>query len=223
MALRAEVAVPSSIAFLFGSALGLVVGWVVATGGQTEVKSSPQAMSQGGGAQQAASQEVQLREALAMHEELLAGDPTNPRLLRTVGEYHAALGDHGVALQRYAEARRLIDADPSQSVELPELLFDQALSLAELDRYAEALALLEEATEVEPANTSPRLIQVYIYMRRIMPNPPPGFDRREALAKAEALLGEILELEPSHPEALELKQAIDSVRQSRQGAGDTAP
>jgi tetratricopeptide (TPR) repeat protein len=216
---RADVAVPSGIAFLFGSALGLTAGWVIATGGQTEPdrgQSGRRAAPQQAAPQQdAASQEMQLRESLAMHEELLAGDSENPRLLKTVGEYHAALGGHDKALEFYARAETALRADPAFASEVPQLLFDQALSLAELDRYRESLAMLEEASEMEPQNVSPLLIQVYIYMRRIMPAPPPGFDRREALARAEVLLADILRIEPGHGEALQLQQAIASVRSSR--------
>lgn len=228
MAFRAEVAVPAGIAFLFGSALGLTVGWVIATGGQTEVSPAPsgRGAAQQAAPQQAASQEVQLRESLAMHEELLAGDPENPRLLRTVGEYKAALGEHQKALEHYDAAEAILRADPSGASELPQLLFDRALSLAELDRYRESLDLLETAAELQPQDVTPRLIQVYIYMRRIMPAPPPGFDRREALAKAELLLAEILRIDPGNREALDLQGAIESVRRGRQqsgGAGDEAP
>ena len=77
MSLRAEVAVPASIAFLFGSALGLTVGWLVASGGQTQPERGPsqaQAQAQPSSQQAAASEEVQLREALSMHQELLANE-----------------------------------------------------------------------------------------------------------------------------------------------------
>ena len=84
MAVRADVAVPSVIAFLFGAASGLVVGWLVATGGQTTPTPAPAGAPAGGAPPpsaptSAAQQEAELREALRMHEELLEhAQPRHP-------------------------------------------------------------------------------------------------------------------------------------------------
>ena len=102
------------------------------------------------------------------------------------------------------------------------MLFAKGLTLAESDRYREALDALEEASALEPSNVSPRLVQVYVYMRRIMPAPPEGFDRLGAVRRAEELLDEVLTIDPGNAEASQLKQAIVSVRRGReaqQGAG----
>jgi tetratricopeptide (TPR) repeat protein len=219
MAVRADVAVPSVIAFLFGAACGLVTGWLVGSGGQTEAgapaaAAAPVEGGGGSGAPSAAQQEREMREALRMHEELLAASPDNARLVRTVAEYHAALGGHEKALAMYAQAEELIRRDGLPDEELVEVLFDRGLSLAELSRVREAIDSLEAAVELDPRSVKARLVQVFIYLRRVMPAPPPGFDRRDSVLRAEQLVNEVLAIDPSNADALGFKRTIDSVRAS---------
>lgn len=224
---RLDVALPSAFSFVFGAAVGLVVGWLAATGGQTDPHGGDgaQASAAGSGAPaaaDAAAREVQLRETLAMHEQLLADQPDNARLQRTVGEYQAMLGEYEPALARYERAEELARG-AGDDEELAQVLVDRGLAEAELGRFEQSLAHLAEAADMRPEDVTPRLVQAYLYLTRIMPSPPPGFDRREAVTRAEELLDEVLSLEPGNADARRFKDLIESVRRSRSEEGAPAP
>src|SRR5439155_3943945 len=92
-----------------------------------------------------------------------------------------------------------------------------------------AFAKLDEAQKADPMDTRSRLTAAAIYLTRIMParTLPPGFDRKEALAKAEALLDEVLRIDPKNQFALGFQSQIDQVRASmgrpRPGAAVVPP
>jgi tetratricopeptide (TPR) repeat protein len=226
VALRTEVVLPSLFACLFGVAAGLVIGFQVGKGGQVEADEArsrrgpapagARGEEQGAAPDDAARREMQLREAIASHEEALTEDPDNIQLLWTVAGFHVSLGQPEEALTYYARADAVM---ASGSVEVTDAerenaLVDEALAHAGVGEMRGALHRLEEAVVMNPSGTRSRMAQIWLYVMRIMPNPPPGFDRKEAAARAEELIIEVLEIQPGHPQATQFQQLIDSVRSS---------
>ena len=153
------------------------------------------------------------RKRLALHEALLEKSPEDVRLLQTVGNYHGLLGDNAKAMEVYAKAETSSRKEATTD-NLIEVLTDQAVSLTELGDLPGALAKLKEAEGIAPKDTRSRLTHAVVLMTRVMPNPPPGFDRKSAVLEAEELLKAVLVIEPSEPHALELLGMIGSIRSS---------
>lgn len=221
---RLEVLLPTAVAFLFGIGTGVVIHHAVTTGRQAEPGSGPERAraapaTPAGGATAAdeAAQVAEMERMLAVHEQLVEDNPDDPSLMRTVGNYRSLLGDQRGALAMYERARELQGA-AAPVEERSQLLVDIAVSRAELGDTMEAIAMLEEAAALDPEDVRSRLSQAYLYLTRVMPSPPPGFDRREAVSRTESLLDEVLAIDPDNADALQFRQLIDSVRRTRPGA-----
>ena len=234
---RLQVVLPAVVMFVFGVGVGFVVSWAATQAKQVE-PSVDGAMAQGGapmgegpgpmggggamggGSDHEGEQAPQspdedpavMRQRLALHEQLLAKNPEDVRLLRTVGNYQGLLGDNDAALATYAKAEKLA-RDKGESTQLVEILCDEGVSLAEKRDLVGAFAKLDEARRLSPSDTRSRLTAAVILMTRVMPSPPPGFDRKEAVVKAEALLGEVLAIEPNEPNATQMLGLINQIRE----------
>jgi tetratricopeptide (TPR) repeat protein len=214
-ALRLEVALPAAVAFMVGAATGLTIGWVAGKGGQVAPAAQPTTATAPSEPAAAADEQAQLRQMLAVHEKLLADDPESPTLLRTVGTYHSALGEHDEALGYLEKAEENAQRAALEPAERAAILTDLGIVHAERGDVAQALEKLRAASSLDPGDARSRLAQVYVYLTRVMPNPPPGTDRKQAVATAEALLAEALAIEPTNADALQFKALLDSVRKSR--------
>lgn len=213
---RLQVALPAILTFIFGLGAGIVVGYVAWSGKQVTPSLEPPPMQEAAAAPQGQGGEdnpEEYRKRLALHEALLEKNPEDIRLLRTVGNYHGLLGDNARAMEVYAKAETVARKETTTD-NLVEVLTDQAVSLTELDDLPGALAKLKEAEGVAPKDTRSRLTHAVILMTRVMPNPPPGFDRKSAVLEAEQLLKDVLAIEPAEPNAVELLGMIASIRSS---------
>lgn len=216
MAVRQDVALPAAVTFAIGLVAGFLVAHAVGRGRQVAPEArtavpgaaAPAASPSGGG------QAEQARELLTVHEGLLADNPDDPDLLRTVGNYRSLLGDQEGALEVYGRAEELTRGSEAGEDRVA-LLVDMGVAHAELGDLPEALRLLEDAAALDATDVRSRLSQVYLYLTRVMPAPPPGFDRREAVHRAERLIDEVLAIDPHQSDALQFKQLIDSARASR--------
>lgn len=213
---RLQVALPAVVTFVFGLAFGLVAGrilWVgqPAAGGMAQAQGAPpprqQQQESAGGAE-----EAQIRAMLAAHEGLLKEKPEDLGLLRTVGNYHAILNENDQALEYYAKAMDLA-VKAGDDAQVTDILIDEGVSLVEKGDIAAGLRKLEEASAREPKNVRARLTRVAVYLERVMPQPPPGFDRKEALVSAESVLDEVDAIEPGNEFAVQFRATIDGVRQ----------
>ena len=224
MPVRLEVALPATVTFVFGLAAGLVIGHVVTKDGEPAQGPPPVAAVSPEQVQAPAGgpSEAEARRTLDVHLQLLEGKPDDVHLLRTVGNYHAMLGELDQAMARYRRAEELARAGADQA-ELPQLLVDRAVVHAEQGDLPQALEVLQEAAALDPEDTRSRMSAAYLYLVRVMPAPPPGFDRRTAVQKAEILLDEVLALEPDNADARRFKDLIVSVRQGRLGTPPAAP
>jgi len=224
MAVRLEVALPACVAFLFGVVTGLTVSHVVAKRNAPDPHPNVAPAAQPDAAPQAAAEEAQLRQMLGVHEKLLAEKPDDASLLRMVGNYHVALQQHSQALELLSRAEAAARAQGLPPDQLAAILVDQGVALADSGELEPSLRTLEQAATLDPADVRSRLAQAYLYLTRIMPNPPPGFDRREAAARADALIDDVLAIDPANADALQFRQLMDSVRRSRQmGDATTQP
>ncbi len=225
---RLHVALPAIVTFVFGAAFGLIAGRMAFGPKPGQAHGAGQAAPARAGeaarpapAVDPAAEEADLRRTLEAHEKLLVASPDDVRLLRSVGNYRALLGKHEDALAAYRRAREVASA-AGDTPQVVQVLVDEGVSLAEAGDLGEAFALLREAATLDPKDTRSRLTQVAIYILRVMPQPPPGFDRKEAVATAERLLAEVEAIEPANPHAAEFRGIIDSVRASmgrpREGA-----
>lgn len=226
MAVRLEVALPVSIAFIFGCAVGLVVGHLVGKGGQ--VRPQPQQAASEGPAQQQAPQdeahsEAQMLQMLDVHEKLLVDKPDDVGLLTTVGNYRAAVGKLDEADAAYAKAETLARQGQGSTRELAQVLAGQAMVLAERGNPMAAVAKCDEAAELDVTDVQSRALQVYIYMAQVMPAAPPDLDRKATVAKVKARIAEILALDPQNADALQFQSLIEGVERSRSGTGATTP
>jgi hypothetical protein len=224
VAVRLEVALPVSIAFIFGCAVGLVIGHVLGKGGQVRPQ---QAAATEAAPQEApddeAHSEARLLQMLDVHEKLLTEKPDDVGLLTTVGNYRAAVGRLDEAEQAFAKAETLARQGQGSPRELAQVLSGQAMVLAERGDPMAAVAKCDEAASLDVADVQSRALQVYIYMTRIMPSAPPGLDRKETVRKVKSRIEEILALDPQNADALQFKELIEGVERSRGGMGDTAP
>jgi tetratricopeptide (TPR) repeat protein len=222
MSLRPEVALPAAMTFVFGVAVGIVVSHAIS---HPPVLPAPAAAAAApaqpaGEPADTAGEQARLREMLATHEKLLADRPDDLTLLRTVGDYHAALGHHDEAMEHFLHAEDIARRDALPPATLAAILTEKGIVSAESGDVASALRTLEEASRLDEKDARSRVVQVYVYLTRVMPSPPEGFDRRQAVERAEALIAEALAIEPTNADALQFKALIDSVRQrSRPGAG----
>lgn len=222
---RVNAALPAVLTFVFGLAFGLVAGRILwgdatrsaetARAGAAPAAMGGSAMGEGSGqppARDEGPSPEKLRALLAQHEALLAKTPDDVGLLRTVGQYHAMLDEQEKALERYGRARELAEkaGDAGQA---QQILIDEGIALSEAKDVKGAFAKLREAAARDPKDVRSRLTQVAIYLMRVMPAPPEGFDRKAAVADAETLLDEVQAIDPQNPTALEFRGYIDSVRQ----------
>lgn len=233
---RLQVALPAIVTFIFGLAFGLVAGkilWVAAPGpgsggAQPDLRTGsagnmgappPQQQAQG-------PDDAQMRQMLAAHEGLLEKDPANLSLVRTVGNYHAILGQNEQALTLYARAMELAEKEGNAS-EVTDIMIDQGVALVEQGDVAGGLKRLEEASARDDKDVRSRLTRAAVYLERVMPAPPPGFDRKQALTSAESVLDEVEAIEPDNEFAVQFRSAINGVRtmmgRPREGAAPPAP
>ena len=231
-------ALPAILMFVFGLCAGVLVGYATWGGAQVEpaaaqmapARAGESAQAQGGQDRRAAApppdeDPAVLRKRLEVHEGLLAESPEDVRLLRTVGNYHGMLGQQDEALAAYAKAEALA-RQKGETTQLVEILTDQAVALTEKEDFTAAFAKLDEAGKAAPSDTRSRLTAAVILMTRVMsaPTPPPGFDRKESVLRAEALLREVLVIQPNEPNAVEMLGYIESIRAQRdRGAPLGAP
>lgn len=214
---RMQIVLPAILMFVFGVGAGLVAGYVAWAGRQVEPSGEPPpqqaAAAQGQQGESGEDNPEELRRRLALHEALLEKSPDDARLLRTVGNYHGLLGDNTKAMDVYGRAEKLA-REKADAESLVAVLTDQAVSLTEMGDLSAAFGKLSEAETAAPKDTRSRLTHAVILMTRVMPNPPPGFDRKSAVLEAEQLLKDVLSIEPSEPNALELLAMIGSIRSS---------
>ncbi|MEM7243815.1 MAG: hypothetical protein AAF533_00650 [Acidobacteriota bacterium] len=227
MATRLEVALPAAVAFVFGTACGGIAGWLAATGGQLQpdlsrplpLAGSSSAPPPAATSAEDAERERQLRENLDRHLELVESDPGNVKLWRSIAEFQLGLNLLEDARASYEKAVTLAEGEGDDE-ELGKILMGQALLLSEAGENVEALDLLDRSSALMPESIRPRLMAAFVCMTQLMPNPPPGYDRKDAVERAEKNLAEVLLLSPGHPEALRMQGMIDNVRRS---LGQTPP
>lgn len=217
---RLHVALPAALTFVFGVGFGLVVSRVAWSGRQAVPRADgmPSAATPTtGGASPHDGDGLDdpqiLRKSLAQHEALLVASPEDIGLLRAVGNYRSMLGENDEALEIYARAEALARTK-GDITQLVNILTDAGVALAEKGQYAEGLAKLDQAKATEPQDTRSRLTAALILLTRIMPAPPPGWDRKQAGERAEALLREVLVIEPGESNATEMLGMIASIRGS---------
>jgi hypothetical protein len=213
---RLKAALPAVLTFAFGLSFGLVVGHSLWAGRQKVPVAMPEETDEEAPAQADAGQEgpspEEVRKLLASHAELLKASPDDIRLLRSVGNYHAMLNEQDEALAKYAHAEEVARASGDKEA-LAQILTDQAVSLAEKGDIIACFAKIDAAREADPKDVRSRLTGAAILMVRVMPSPPPGWERKQVVARAENLLDEIDVLEPQNPYAREFREHINSVRQ----------
>lgn len=219
---RLAVALPAILTFAFGLGAGVVIGYVAWEGGQAAPSAASAASAAapgaagGGEARRAAAPPADedpeiLRKRLEIHEQLLDASPEDVRLLRTVGNYRAMLDRQDEALEVYGRAEALARRK-GETTQLVEILTDQAVALTEKEDFTAAFAKLDEAGKAAPADTRSRLTAAVILMTRVMPSPSPIIDRKEAVARAESLLREVLVIQPNEPNAVEMLGMIEAIR-----------
>jgi tetratricopeptide (TPR) repeat protein len=230
---RLEVALPAIMTFLFGLGAGVVIGYVAWEGNQEEPaatatsspSSPPPQAADGSESRRAAPRSPDddpevLRKRLEIHQQLLAANPEDVRLLRTVGNYHGMLGQQDEALEAYSKAEALA-RQKGETTQLVEILTDQAVAMTEKEDFLAAFAKLAEARKAAPTDTRSRLTEAVILMSRVMPSQAPIIDRKEAVARAEALLREVLVIQPGEPNAVEMLSMIEAIR-AQMGRGAPA-
>ena len=216
---RLQVALPAIITFVFGVAFGLVAGKMLFTRPAEAPGLQAQAMPMGAGPQAAGQQaeptaaevEAESRRMLDLHAQQLAKAPDDVGLNRMVANYHVDLGESDEALVLYARARELAEK-AGDAAQVTDIMIDEGIALVEKGDVAGGLKGMEEATARDPKDIRGRLTRTVVYLQRVMPSPPPGFDRRQALTSAEELIAEVLQVDPQNEYALQFRSTIESVR-----------
>jgi hypothetical protein len=219
---RLQVALPAVLTFVFGLAFGLVAGrilWVTpADSRHAGVPRSGEAegmAGDGGGMTSGEAQDMgdgspdprQMRAMLDAHLKLLKDKPDDLNLTRTVGNYHAMLGENDEALVLYARAREIAETTKDEA-QITDIMIDEGIALVDKNDVAGGLRRLEEASARDPKDVRSRLTRVAVYMQRVMPQPPPGFDRKIAINEAERLLDEVQAIDPANPFGSQFRATI---------------
>ena len=227
---RLQAALPAILTFIFGVAFGLIAGRMLWTKPAAAPPSAAAPMMGGGageGMQQQqepdpAQAEAETRRMLALHEQQLAKSPDDVGLTRIVANYHADLGEADEALALYARARELAEKAGDEA-QVTDIMIDEGIELVEKGDIKGGLERMAQAATRDPKDVRGRLTRVVVYMQRVMPAPPPGFDRKEALASAETLIAEVLAIDPQNEFAIQFQQTIDGVRGSMKRPGAAPP
>jgi hypothetical protein len=227
---RLQVALPAVLTFVFGVAFGIVAGRMLFTRPAQAPGMQAQAMPMGAGPQAEAQQaeptpaevEAESRRMLDLHAQQLAKAPDDVGLNRMVANYHVDLGESDEALALYGRARELAEK-AGDAAQVTDIMIDEGIALVEKGDIAGGLKRMEDAAARDPKDIRGRLTRTVVYLQRVMPSPPPGFDRRQALASAEGLIAEVLAIDPQNEYALQFRSTIESVRgMMRQGAAEGA-
>jgi tetratricopeptide (TPR) repeat protein len=221
LTLRADLVLTAAIALVFGLAAGLLIGHSLGGGAPRPAPAAEVANEH-----DAHLDPDEARRMLALHEELLARSPEDVGLLQTVGEYRTLAGDLDGALAAYTQAVDLASARGAAPSALADLVLRVGVVQVERGEIGEGLESFDEAAALDPGDVSSRLSSVWVLVNRVMMAPPPGWTRKDAVARAEALIAEVLAIDPAQPDALELRQLIDAMRRTAPGAaapGAAAP
>ena len=183
------------VTIVIAALVGLIGGYLVFSLSTKPASTSGTSIPSGGGAP------VDYSKRIAEAEKLVARDPKNVRAWITLGNDYFDTDQPQKAINAYQQA---LDLDPNN----PDVLTDQGVMYQRVQWFDKAAANFQKAQELNPKHLQSLYNLGIVYAQHL--NQP---------EKAIAAWSRYLELEPSNPNAPQVRMMLEDVQAKSSGRG----